>query len=74
VGFNSLSNFNRRFLLIKGMAPSEFRRNQRLNDASRDASEAAAARGDGIANAPSIVPAVQSPTCARSARVARPPT
>ncbi|CAM2154687.1 AraC-type DNA-binding protein [Pararobbsia alpina] len=70
-GFNTLSNFNQRFLLTKGMAPSEFRRNQRLNDASREASEAAAARGHGIDNAPSIVPAVPSLTHARAAPVAR---
>ena len=59
VGFNNLSNFNRQFLLAKGMSPSKFRRYQHLNDASRDASDDAAARGDGIAGAPAIVPAVQ---------------
>ncbi|MGE0498972.1 MAG: helix-turn-helix domain-containing protein, partial [Ramlibacter sp.] len=26
VGFNNIANFNRRFLDIKGMTPSEFRR------------------------------------------------
>jgi hypothetical protein len=26
VGFNNVANFNRRFLEIKGMTPSEFRR------------------------------------------------
>jgi AraC-like DNA-binding protein len=26
VGFNNIANFNRRFLSIKGMTPSEFRR------------------------------------------------
>jgi AraC-like DNA-binding protein len=76
VGFNNLSNFNRQFLIAKGMAPSKFRRYQQLNDASRDASEEAAARGDGIAGAPSIVPAVQAPAHRhlRLAPVARPPT
>ena len=59
VGFNNLSNFNRQFLLAKGMSPSKFRRYQHLNDASRDASDEAAARGDGVADAPAIVPAVQ---------------
>ncbi|HZZ14312.1 MAG TPA: AraC family transcriptional regulator, partial [Paraburkholderia sp.] len=54
-GFNNLSNFNRQFLAMKGMAPSTFRRYQQLNDASRDASEEAAARGAGIENAPAIV-------------------
>jgi AraC-like DNA-binding protein len=62
VGFNNLSNFNRQFLTAKGMAPSKFRRFQQLNDASRVASEAAAALGKGIANAPSIVPAAQTPS------------
>jgi AraC-like DNA-binding protein len=54
-GFNNLSNFNRQFLAVKGMAPSKFRRYQQLNDASRDASEEAAARGAGIDDAPAIV-------------------
>jgi AraC-like DNA-binding protein len=54
-GFNNLSNFNRQFLAVKGMAPSTFRRYQQLNDASRDASEQAAAHGRGIDNAPAIV-------------------
>ncbi|MGF6510420.1 AraC-like DNA-binding protein [Paraburkholderia sp. 32] len=54
-GFNNLSNFNRQFLAMKGMAPSTFRRYQQLNDASRDASEQAAAHGRGIDNAPAIV-------------------
>jgi AraC-like DNA-binding protein len=54
-GFNNLSNFNRQFLAVKGMAPSKFRRYQQLNDASRDASEEAAARGAGILDAPDIV-------------------
>jgi hypothetical protein len=40
---------------MKGMAPSKFRRYQQLNDASRDASEEAAARGAGIDDAPAIV-------------------
>lgn len=74
VGFNTLSNFNQRFLIIKGMAPSEFRRNQRLNGASRDASEAEAARGRGIANAPSIIAADASPFRARMTPSARPST
>lgn len=34
VGFNNLSNFNRQFLLIKGMSPSRWRSWQRLNVAS----------------------------------------
>ncbi|WP_144148077.1 AraC family transcriptional regulator [Paraburkholderia sp. BCC1884] len=54
-GFNNLSNFNRQFLAVKGMAPSRFRRYQQLNDASRDVSEEAAARGTGIEDAPAIV-------------------
>jgi AraC-like DNA-binding protein len=62
VGFNNLSNFNRQFLTAKGIPPSKFRRFQQLNDASRVASEAAAALGKGIANAPSIVPAAQTPS------------
>jgi len=62
VGFNNLSNFNRQFLTTKGMAPSKFRRFQQLNEASRVASEAAAALGKGITNAPSIVPALEART------------
>ena len=54
-GFKNPSNFNRQFLAVKGMAPSKFRRYQQLNDASRDASEEAAARGVGIDDAPAIV-------------------
>ncbi len=61
-GFNNLSNFNRQFLAAKGMAPSMFRRYQQMNDASRVASEEAAARGTGIAGAPDIVPAPQAST------------
>ncbi|CAG4890417.1 AraC family transcriptional regulator [Paraburkholderia saeva] len=34
VGFNNLSNFNRQFLLLKGMPPSKFRAYQQLNAAS----------------------------------------
>jgi AraC-like DNA-binding protein len=74
VGFNNLSNFNRQFLIAKGMAPSKFRRYQQSNDASRDASEEAAARGVGIANAPAIVPAVQTPSHTRLNPAAYPPT
>ena len=59
VGFNNLSNFNRQFLLTKNMSPSKFRRYQNLNDASRGVSDDAAARGDGVVDAPAIVPAVQ---------------
>lgn len=59
-GFNNLSNFNRQFLAVKGMSPSRFRRYQALNDASREASEAAALRGAGIAGAPAIVPAARA--------------
>ncbi len=36
VGFNNLSNFNRQFLLIKGMSPSRWRGYQQLNAASAD--------------------------------------
>ncbi len=39
VGFNNLSNFNRQFLNAKAMTPSQFRRYQQLNDASRDAAD-----------------------------------
>jgi hypothetical protein len=39
-----------------------FRRYQQMNDASRVASEEAAARGTGIAGAPDIVPAAQAST------------
>lgn len=70
-GFNNLSNFNRQFLAVKGMAPSKFRHYQQLNDASRDASEEAAARGTGIDNAPAIVLAPDLP---RTAAAAYPPT
>ncbi|CAJ4086755.1 AraC family transcriptional regulator [Burkholderia pseudomallei] len=42
------------------MSPSRFRRYQALNDASREASEAAALRGAGIAGAPAIVPAARA--------------
>ncbi|WP_133647587.1 AraC family transcriptional regulator [Paraburkholderia flava] len=74
-GFNNLSNFNRQFLAAKGMAPSQFRRYQQLNDASRVASEEAAARGEGIAGAPPIVPAAPVPSArARAAPSAWPPT
>ena len=45
-----------------------------LYDASRDASEEAAARGAGIANAPAIVPAVQTHSHTRTAPAAYPPT
>jgi AraC-like DNA-binding protein len=31
VGFNNLSNFNRQFLLLKGMSPSKWRDYQQLN-------------------------------------------
>jgi AraC-like DNA-binding protein len=34
VGFNNLSNFNRQFLLLKGMSPSRWRAYQHLNAAS----------------------------------------
>ena len=54
-GFNNLSNFNRQFLAIRGMTPSQFRQYQRLNEASRVASERAALNGEGIAGAPPIV-------------------
>lgn len=60
VGFNNLSNFNRQFLMAKGMAPSKFRRYQQLNDASRDASGEALMGGDGVVEAPSIVPPLQT--------------
>jgi len=73
-GFNNLSNFNRQFLIAKGMAPSKFRRYQQLNDASRDVSDEAAARGAGIEDAPSIVPAVQTRGHARTASAAYPTT
>jgi AraC-like DNA-binding protein len=43
-GFNNLSNFNRQFLAVKGMAPSKFRRYQQLNGASRDGSEGGVGR------------------------------
>jgi AraC-like DNA-binding protein len=55
-GFNNLSNFNQQFLAVKGMAPSKFRRFQQQNDASRDASEEAAARGVGVDDAPALTP------------------
>ena len=74
VGFNNLSNFNRQVLIAKGMAPSKFRRYQQLNDASRDVSDEAAARGAGIEDAPSIVPAVQTRGHARTASAAYPTT
>jgi AraC-like DNA-binding protein len=74
VGFNNLSNFNRQFLVAKGMAPSKFRRYQQLNDASRDVSDEAAARGAGIEDAPSIVPAVQTHGHARTASAVYPTT
>jgi AraC-like DNA-binding protein len=71
-GFNSLSNFNRRFLATKGMAPSEFRRDQRLNAASRDASSAAA-RGLNVAHAPPMAQTSQGSTSASGIRAASPP-
>lgn len=67
-GFNNLSNFNRQFLAVKGMAPSKFRRYQQLNGASRDASEEAAARGTGIEDAPAIVLAPGLPRRVAAAR------
>ncbi|EIF29824.1 DNA-binding domain-containing protein, AraC-type [Burkholderia sp. Ch1-1] len=70
-GFNNLSNFNRQFLAVKGMAPSRFRRFQQLNDASREASEQAAARGVGVDDAPALVSA---PGLSHSVAAAYPPT
>lgn len=67
-GFNNLSNFNRQFLAVKGMAPSKFRRFQQQNDASRDASEEAAARGVGVDDAPALTPGLP-----RSVAAAYPP-
>jgi AraC-like DNA-binding protein len=73
VGFNNLSNFNRQFLVAKGMAPSKFRRYQQLNDASGDASDEAAARGAGVVDAPLIVTAAQNQGGARTSAAAHPP-
>ena len=42
VGFNNLSNFNRQFLLLKGMSPSRWRAYQQLNAASATESSDAA--------------------------------
>jgi AraC-like DNA-binding protein len=42
VGFNNLSNFNRQFLLLKGMSPSRWRACQQLNAASAAGSPDAA--------------------------------
>ncbi|MFL9905366.1 AraC family transcriptional regulator [Paraburkholderia sp. RL17-337-BIB-A] len=60
-GFNNLSNFNRQFLAVKGMAPSKFRRYQQLNEASREASDGAVAGGVGVDDAPAIVVAAGLP-------------
>ncbi|MFL9897303.1 AraC family transcriptional regulator [Paraburkholderia fungorum] len=59
-GFNNLSNFNRQFLAVKGMAPSKFRRYQQMNDASREVSEGAVAGGADVDEAPAIVLASNS--------------
>jgi AraC-like DNA-binding protein len=34
IGFNNLSNFNRQFLMLKGMSPSRWRAYQQINAAS----------------------------------------
>lgn len=41
VGFNNVSNFNRHFLIQKGVSPSSFRKYQELNMASRNLAQAA---------------------------------
>ena len=45
-GFNNVSNFNRQFRAVKGMAPSEFRALQRLNARSRELALHAAPTGN----------------------------
>ncbi|WP_261547535.1 AraC family transcriptional regulator [Burkholderia multivorans] len=45
-GFNNVSNFNRQFRAVKGMAPSEFRALQRLNARSRELARHAAPTGN----------------------------
>jgi AraC-like DNA-binding protein len=70
-GFNNLSNFNRQFLAVKGMAPSKFRRYQHMNQASRGVSEGVVAGGAGVDQAPPIAVAAGLP---RSPAVAYPPT
>jgi AraC-like DNA-binding protein len=73
IGFNNLSNFNRQFLVAKGMSPSKFRRYQQLNDASGDASDEAVARGASVVEAPLIATAVQNQGMTRVASTAYPP-
>jgi AraC-like DNA-binding protein len=70
-GFNNLSNFNRQFLAVKGMAPSKFRRYQQLNEASREASEGAATPDVRNDDTPATVLATGLP---RGAAAAYPPT
>jgi len=41
VGFNNVSNFNRHFLIQKGVSPSAFRKYQEINMASRNLAQAA---------------------------------
>ena len=54
VGFNNLSNFNRQFLLLKGMPPSKFRAYQQLNAASAVGPDVPPAR-------PAAAPPAKSP-------------
>jgi AraC-like DNA-binding protein len=50
VGFNNLSNFNRQFLLLKGMSPSKWREYQQLNAISgSEAPDAASPHAAAIA-------------------------
>lgn len=65
-GFNNLSNFNRQFLAVKGMAPSKFRRYQQMNEASREASEGAVTQDVGNDDTPAIVLATALPRVAAS--------
>jgi AraC-like DNA-binding protein len=71
VGFNNLSNFNRQFLVAKGMSPSKFRRYQQLNDASGEASDEAMARGADDVDAPAIVSAAPGQRRVRSVATVR---
>jgi AraC-like DNA-binding protein len=56
-GFNNLSNFNRQFLAVKGMAPSKFRRYQRMNEVSGGAFDGEAGREQRLDEMPASVSA-----------------
>ena len=64
VGFSNLSNFNRQFLLLKGMSPSRWRAWQQLNAAS--AAEAIEAPIEASSEASSEAPVAPAPSPAHA--------